>query len=104
MLTAEDLDTHDDVCWECGEGGDLVCCDACPRAWHVACAGLPAVPAESEEFVCGKCDEPHTEEEDGSGSDSSGFIDDTEVWNGREGRSLYVHSCIPLPCCPSPHS
>ena len=31
-------------CQQCGEGGELVCCDGCTAAYHEQCAGLEAVP------------------------------------------------------------
>ncbi|GHP11132.1 hypothetical protein PPROV_000986200 [Pycnococcus provasolii] len=35
---------HDDECFNCGDGGDLICCDVCPRVYHLKCAGLRTVP------------------------------------------------------------
>lgn len=34
------------------QGGNLICCDNCPAAWHVRCAGLRVSPDDDEEFVC----------------------------------------------------
>jgi hypothetical protein len=31
---------HDDECFGCLEGGDLLECDACPRVYHLPCVGL----------------------------------------------------------------
>ncbi|KAF4588526.1 hypothetical protein EYR40_010078 [Pleurotus pulmonarius] len=30
----------EDYCIHCHDGGELVCCDACPRVFHSACAGI----------------------------------------------------------------
>ncbi|XP_057860467.2 uncharacterized protein LOC131069144 [Cryptomeria japonica] len=38
------VDDNEDNCTECGDGGDLVCCDGCPRAFHTDCARLPGIP------------------------------------------------------------
>ncbi|XP_019152471.1 PREDICTED: increased DNA methylation 1 isoform X1 [Ipomoea nil] len=34
----------DDLCITCADGGKLVLCDGCPRAFHKGCASLPSVP------------------------------------------------------------
>ncbi|XP_031127403.1 uncharacterized protein LOC116029493 isoform X1 [Ipomoea triloba] len=34
----------DDLCIICADGGKLVLCDGCPRAFHKECASLPSVP------------------------------------------------------------
>lgn len=35
----------ENVCALCEDGGELVLCDSCPKAWHLACAGLSSVPS-----------------------------------------------------------
>lgn len=34
----------DDMCAECGDGGDLMFCQSCPRAFHAACLDLHDTP------------------------------------------------------------
>ena len=37
-------DRHASACLVCGDGGDLLCCDACPNAVHPTCVSLETVP------------------------------------------------------------
>ena len=37
------LDDNEDVCEDCGLGGEVLCCDGCPRVYHPHCAGLEEV-------------------------------------------------------------
>ena len=50
------LDSNDDACAMCAGAGELLCCDgaACPRSWHLACAGLSDEPGEGE-WLCPAC-------------------------------------------------
>ncbi|XP_064313264.1 autoimmune regulator-like [Phalacrocorax carbo] len=46
---------NEDECAACGDGGELICCDGCPRAFHLACLvpPLPCVPSGT--WQCGSC-------------------------------------------------
>ncbi|CAI5703915.1 hypothetical protein KXD40_002522 [Peronospora effusa] len=46
-------DQWDVDCSVCSLGGELLCCDGCPRAFHVKCIGLPEVP--ETEWFCNEC-------------------------------------------------
>ncbi|MCD7453953.1 hypothetical protein HAX54_022765 [Datura stramonium] len=43
----------DDMCTICGDGGELVCCEGCPRAFHAACLGLQCTPTSG--WLCSYC-------------------------------------------------
>ena len=58
----EDDDTdneNNDECEVCKEDGELLCCDDCPRSFHIECAKreLPGfeMPDDDEHWVCGMC-------------------------------------------------
>ncbi|GKT37180.1 hypothetical protein ADUPG1_010019, partial [Aduncisulcus paluster] len=56
---SEGEDIHDDVCFVCGEGGELICCDGCPRTYHKHCipSSLPPCICEGpgDEWYCETC-------------------------------------------------
>mmetsp|Transcript_25764 Transcript_25764/g.102862 ORF Transcript_25764/g.102862 Transcript_25764/m.102862 type:complete len:623 (-) Transcript_25764:2651-4519(-) len=55
-VEAVPLSFNDDICAACADGGDLLCCDDCPRAFHLACAGLVRIPRGS--WSCPACAGP----------------------------------------------
>ncbi|GMF35912.1 unnamed protein product [Phytophthora fragariaefolia] len=46
-------DQWDVDCSVCSLGGELLCCDGCPRAFHVNCIGLAEIP--DTEWFCNEC-------------------------------------------------
>ncbi|XP_067000025.2 E3 ubiquitin-protein ligase TRIM33 [Anabrus simplex] len=50
-------DPNEDWCAVCMDGGELVCCDRCPKVFHVYChiPPLKAIPEESETWQCLLC-------------------------------------------------
>ena len=48
------LDTLNDAfCWICHKEGDVICCETCPRVFHLKCIGMESNP--SEDWVCPEC-------------------------------------------------
>ena len=43
------LSTNIDVCVVCDGGGVLLCCDACPDAYHLTCMDPPMLPSDVPE-------------------------------------------------------
>ncbi|KAF5728056.1 hypothetical protein HS088_TW21G00199 [Tripterygium wilfordii] len=53
ILQDDDNDQNDDLCGICGYGGELICCDNCPSAYHQACLFTQDLPEHS--WYCGNC-------------------------------------------------
>lgn len=45
-IKAEPKQMHEDYCFHCGDGGELVMCDKkdCPKAYHLLCLNLTQPP------------------------------------------------------------
>ncbi|KAM9279887.1 autoimmune regulator [Morus bassanus] len=57
-IHSQDLAPHqenEDECAACGDGGELICCDGCPRAFHLACLVPPLPRVPSGTWRCGSC-------------------------------------------------
>ncbi|CAG5896719.1 unnamed protein product [Menidia menidia] len=46
---------NDDECAVCKDGGELICCDGCPRAFHLACLEPPLTSIPSGPWQCEWC-------------------------------------------------
>ncbi|XP_020112429.1 uncharacterized protein LOC109726993 isoform X2 [Ananas comosus] len=51
---------NDDLCGICADGGNLLLCDLCPRAFHKECIGLSAIP--KGDWYCQYCQSLHQRE------------------------------------------
>jgi chromodomain-helicase-DNA-binding protein 4 len=48
-------DHHMEFCRVCQDGGELLCCDQCPSAYHTFCLNPPLRGVPEEEWVCPRC-------------------------------------------------
>ncbi|XP_058379202.1 autoimmune regulator isoform X2 [Diceros bicornis minor] len=49
------LHQNEDECAVCRDGGELICCDGCPRAFHLACLSPPLREIPSGTWRCTSC-------------------------------------------------
>uniref|UniRef100_A0A673TD10 Histone-lysine N-methyltransferase NSD3 n=1 Tax=Suricata suricatta TaxID=37032 RepID=A0A673TD10_SURSU len=62
-IKAEPKQMHEDYCFQCGDGGELVMCDKkdCPKAYHLLCLNLTQPPYGKWEcpwHQCAECGSP----------------------------------------------
>lgn len=58
--TMDDLETEA-TCSVCKDGGELLCCDSCPRLYHIQCLAPPLKAIPKGEWLCPKCRCPLSE-------------------------------------------
>eukprot|EP00698_Gefionella_okellyi_P024732 TRINITY_DN8809_c0_g1_i2.p1 TRINITY_DN8809_c0_g1~~TRINITY_DN8809_c0_g1_i2.p1 ORF type:complete len:1211 (-),score=201.20 TRINITY_DN8809_c0_g1_i2:60-3692(-) len=56
VVSPGSADLNDEHCDVCKFGGDLLCCESCPRSFHLECVGLEDLPPGS--WFCRQCLSP----------------------------------------------
>lgn len=52
QMDEEDSDNEDE-CAVCGEVGDMICCDTCPKVFHLECLKIKEIP--EGDWSCYEC-------------------------------------------------
>ena len=47
---------HAEFCAWCRDGGELICCEKCPQAYHVECAWPPLARTPASAWLCARCE------------------------------------------------
>ncbi|WIA35089.1 hypothetical protein OEZ86_003575 [Tetradesmus obliquus] len=55
LVLTKPIDSNLWYCLACSDGGELLCCDGCPAAFHTACLGGQAGPQPNSEWLCAEC-------------------------------------------------
>ncbi|KAK9704369.1 CHD subfamily II, SANT-like domain [Popillia japonica] len=51
----QDDDEHQEFCRVCKDGGELLCCDSCPSAYHTHCLNPPLSDIPDGDWKCPRC-------------------------------------------------
>lgn len=51
----EDTTQNDDYCATCGGTGEFICCDLCPKSFHLLCCGPPLREVPEDNWNCSEC-------------------------------------------------
>lgn len=54
----EEDDEHQEFCRVCKDGGELICCDMCPSAYHIFCLDPPLSDLPETSWRCPRCSCP----------------------------------------------
>lgn len=57
-IQEQEEDDHMEFCRVCKDGGELLCCDSCPSAYHTHCLNPPLKNIPVGEWHCPRCDCP----------------------------------------------
>eukprot|EP00455_Lapot_gusevi_P052901 TRINITY_DN8142_c0_g1_i1.p1 TRINITY_DN8142_c0_g1~~TRINITY_DN8142_c0_g1_i1.p1 ORF type:complete len:109 (+),score=5.06 TRINITY_DN8142_c0_g1_i1:70-396(+) len=61
--SSDSEDASDDFCYYCDDGGELICCDDCPKVFHLKCLGIRTNP--KGDWVCPECKKEKSARESG---------------------------------------
>uniref|UniRef100_A0A1J3CMF9 Chromodomain-helicase-DNA-binding protein 4 n=1 Tax=Noccaea caerulescens TaxID=107243 RepID=A0A1J3CMF9_NOCCA len=82
---------NDNLCVICADGGNLMLCDSCPRAFHIECVSLPSIPRGS--WHCKYCEKNSKSEsvgEDNVNSSVAGQLEGVDHVDQLAGRCIRV--------------
>lgn len=52
---SDDFNTNEDFCASCGGTGVFICCDSCPKSFHLLCCEPPIQEVPDENWNCNEC-------------------------------------------------
>jgi len=55
IVEEDEDDEHMEFCRTCKEGGELLCCDSCPNAYHLRCIEPPLEEMPELSWTCPRC-------------------------------------------------
>lgn len=64
---------HQDHCEECQQGGDILLCNTCPRAYHLACVDADLEEPPEDTWSCPHCEEQSEERQESSAFNLTAF-------------------------------
>ncbi|KAL0740362.1 hypothetical protein Bca4012_081875 [Brassica carinata] len=82
---------NDDLCVICADGGNLLRCDSCPRAFHIECVSLPSIPRSN--WHCKYCEKNSKSESIGEynvNSSAPGQLEGVDPADQLAGRCIRV--------------
>ena len=65
-------DDHEDLCAKCNHGGELICCDKCPLAYHLECCEPPLSKVPKGDWKCEECAPKPKKKSQGSKANAKG--------------------------------
>ncbi|CAG7734687.1 unnamed protein product [Allacma fusca] len=75
--------SHQDYCYVCKDGGDLLCCDSCIHVFHLSCLDPPLTSMPKFSWNCSACS---------TDTDTIDKVDQIFTWRKKgHGRELFVH-------------
>ncbi|WZN64040.1 zf-4CXXC_R1 domain-containing protein [Chloropicon roscoffensis] len=97
------VDENDDECGMCGVGGDLVCCEGCPKAFHPKCVDLDPKNLPEGDWYCrecvaktGKVEPAESQEEETETEEDAAVVDEEVVVEARSARTEATPSSYEL--------
>lgn len=54
-IKEQEEDEHMEFCRVCNDGGELLCCDQCPSAYHPHCLNPPLKTIPDGDWQCPRC-------------------------------------------------
>lgn len=57
-VAEQEDDEHQEFCRVCKDGGELLCCDSCPSAYHTFCLNPPLTDIPDGDWKCPRCSCP----------------------------------------------
>uniref|UniRef100_A0A8D0EAL0 Autoimmune regulator n=1 Tax=Salvator merianae TaxID=96440 RepID=A0A8D0EAL0_SALMN len=79
-LKAREPQKNEDECAVCRDGGELICCDGCPKAFHLTCLVPPLTEIPSGTWRCDSCSVGKVKQDKCNDEENRNLLSQTQVW------------------------